>query len=233
MDRTAMVIRCMYNNRGWKGACLTPGKDPECEPCFYSLVQINPPEPDDEECSGNCWERYICTDFRWGCYPKGNTFAQAHKGMRVFFVFRQPSGSYTVWGTTRVVSIDSEPVHTGKDFEDGYNFVHLEPLEQLPREKWVRDLPDTQLVGASWRQGRFRYIDRERELHLERLIGGEKLGIAQECAVPVLPPRTCVLSIEVMSHISEKLDKIALQEGRKKDDIVREAVAEWLRERGL
>jgi hypothetical protein len=57
MDKTAIVIRCMYNNRGWRGACFRPRKDPECEPCFDPVVEIDPPEPDDEECSGNCWER--------------------------------------------------------------------------------------------------------------------------------------------------------------------------------
>jgi hypothetical protein len=222
----------MYNNQGWKAACVKPGEDPECEPCFYPLVEIRPPKRGDKECSGNCWERYICTNFKWGCYPKGNTFAQAYIGMKVFFVFKQLSGSYTIWGTTRVASIDLDQMHTGKDFEDGYRFIHFEPFEQLSREKWVRNLLDTQLVGAMWRQGRFRYADRERELYLERLISGEKPELTQEFAVAVSPSGTSVLNIEVMSHINEKLEKFALQEGRKKDDIVREAIAEWLRERG-
>jgi len=232
MEKTGIVIRCMYNNQGWKAACVKPGEDPECEPCFYPLVQIKPPKRDDKECFGNCWERYVCTDYKWGCYPKGNTFAQAYIGMKVFFTFKQLSGNYTIWGTTKVTGIDSEPMHTGKDFEDGYRFIHFEPFEQLPKENWVRNVPDNQLVGAMWRQGRFRYIDSERESYLEKLISGEKPKLTQEFTVAVSSSGTSVLNIEVMSHINEKLEKFALQEGRKKDDIVREAIAEWLRERG-
>ena len=233
MEKTGIVIRCMYNNQGWKAACARPGEDRECEPCFYPLVQIRRPKRDDKDCSGNCWERYICTDFKWGCYPKGNTFAQAYVGMKVFFVFKQLSGNYTIWGTTKVVSIDSEPMQTGKDFEDGYRFIHFEPFEQLPKENWVRNVPDNQLVGAMWRQGRFRYIDSERALNLERLIKGETPNPTQNSTVTTSISGAHILNIEVMAHINERLEKIALQEGRKKDDIIREAIAEWLRERGL
>jgi len=231
MEETGIVIRCMYNNQGWKAPCIKLGEDPECEPCFYPLVQIRPPKRDDKICSGHCWERYICTDYRWGCYPKGNTFARAYKGMKVFFVYKHFAGDYTIWGTTRVVSIDSEPMQTSKDFEDGFKFIHFEPFEQLPKEEWVSGLSDKQLVGAEWRQGRFRYIDREQELHLEKLIKGETSEITQGGAITTPPSGTSILNIEVSPHINERLEKIARQEGRQKDEIIREAIAEWLKER--
>lgn len=224
-----LVIRCMYNNRGWKAPCVKPGKDPECELCFVSLVDIRPPKRDDEICSGHCWERYICTNYRWGCYPKGNTFARAYKGMKVFFVYKHLMRGYTIWGTTRVVSIDSEPMQTGKDFEDGYKFIHFEHFEQLPTDKWAPGLSDKQLVGADWRQGRFRYIDRDRELYLEKLIKGERPEVTQGATTTL--SGTSVLNIEIMPHINDQLEKIAHQEGRQKDEIIREAIAEWLKGR--
>jgi len=232
VEETGIVIRCMYNNQGWKAPCIKPGEDPECEPCFYPLVQIRAPKRGDEICSGHCWERYICTDYRWGCYPKGNTFARAYKGMKVFFVYKHFAGDYTIWGTTRVVSIDSEPMQTGKDFEDGYKFIHFEPFEQLPREKWVSGLYDKQLVGAGWRQGRFRYINGEQELHLEKLIKGETSEIIQGSVITTPPSSTYItLNIEVTMHINERLEKMADHEGRQKEEIIRESIAEWLKER--
>ncbi len=233
MEKTGIVIRCMYNNQGWKALCVKPGEDLECERCFVPLVNIRPPKRDDKICSGNCWGRYICTDFKWGCYPKGNTFAQAYKGMKVFFVYKNLAGDYTIWGTTRVVNIDSEPMQTGKDFEDGYKFIHFEPFEQLPKDEWVSGLSDKHLVGAEWRRGRFRYIDRERELELEKLIKGETPEITQGGTITIPPSDTSVLNIEIMPHINEKLEKIAHQEGRQKDEIIREAIAEWLKSREL
>lgn len=172
MEKTAIVIRCMYNNQGWSDACIKPGEDPECALCFYSPVQIEPPKRDDKTCSGNCWERHVCTDFKWGCYPKGNTFARAYKGMKVFLVYKHEAGDYSIWGTTTVVDIDSVPMKTGKNYEDGYKFIHFEPFNQLQEDKWVSGLSANQLVGADWRQGRFRYIDKEKELYLENLIKG-------------------------------------------------------------
>ena len=87
------------------------------------------------------------------------------------------------------------------------------------------------MVGAEWRQGRFRYIDREQELHLEKLIKGETSEITQGGAITTPPSGTSILNIEVSPHINERLEKIARQEGRQKDEIIREAIAEWLKER--
>jgi hypothetical protein len=151
--------------------------------------------------------------------------------MKVLFVYKHFAGDYTIWGTSRVVSVDLEPMQTGKDFEDGYKFIHFEPFQQLPKEEWVSGLSDNQLVGAEWRQGRFRYIDREQELHLEKLIKGETSEITQGGAITTPPSGRSILNIEVSPHINERLEKIARQEGRQKDEIIRETIAEWLKER--
>ena len=231
MKDSAIVIRCMYNNQGWNAPCIKPGTDSKCERCFNPKVQIRPPQWDDETCSGNCWERYVCKDYKWGCYPKGNSFTRAYVGMRVFFVYRNSDGFYTIWGTSKVASIDKLPMQTGRDFEDGYKFIRFEPFEQLPRDKWVSSIKDKQMVGQSWRQGRLRYIDSERELHLEKLIEGEKPEPIETSTDTVPPSANTTLSIDIMPHINEKLDKIAQQEGRHKEDIIREAIAEWIRNR--
>ena len=85
------------------------------------------------------------------------------------------------------------------------------------------------MVGADWRQGRFRYIDRDRELYLEKLIKGERPEVTQGAATTL--SGTSVLNIEIMPHINDQLEKIAHQEGRQKDEIIREAIAEWLKGR--
>jgi hypothetical protein len=227
-----LVIRCMYNNQGWKAACLEPGEDWECKMCFVSLVNIRPPKEDDKVCSGYCWERYICQKYRWGCTPKGRTFAQAHKGMEVFFVYKHLlADDYTIWATTKVTDVDTSPMQTGKDFEDGYAFIHFEPFDQLPRAQWVSGLTAQQLVGNEWRQGRFRYIGKDREQYLEQLIQGKRAGENAIAQSPIEPNKSSITGVELMPNIRKRLDQIAQNEGRTIEEIIREAIAEWLRAR--
>lgn len=225
-----IVIRCLYNNQDWKDACIRPGDDWECKMCFSSPVNIRPPKKDDEVCSGHCWERYLCIKYRWGCTPQGRTFAQAHKGMKVFLVYKHFMGDYTVWATTKVSDVDLEPMQTGVEDEDGFAFIHFEPFSPLPREQWAGNLSDRMLVDAEWRQGRFRYIDKEREDFLERLIKGEEI-IERGLIRSLEPTKDNVINIELMPNIRKRLDQVAQNEGRTVEEILREATAEWLRSR--
>ncbi len=226
-----IVIRTMYNNQNWQAPCIKPGEDPECT-CFTSQVNIKAPKEEDEVCSGNCWERYIRVDHRWGCTPQGRTFAQAYKGMKVFFVYKHLMGDYTIWGTTKVKDVDLFPMKSGKDYEAGFAFIHFEPFEPLPRDKWVLGLFDKQLVGEIWRQGRFRYIDREREQYLDRLIEGQGISEAAiKQPISVIKNSMDVISIEIAAGIRKRLENVALNEGRTIEETIREAIAEWLRVR--
>jgi len=227
-----LVIRTLYNNQNWKAPCVRPGDDPKCLPCFTSLVNIKPPKKDDEICKGNCWERDICVKFRWGCTPQGRTFARAYKGMKVFLTHRQFMGGYTIWGITRVAAMDYSPLYTGLSGEDGFSFIYFEPFEPLPQDKMVSGLSDNEIVGEMWRQGRFRYIDTDREQHLEKLIARE--GISEESSRQLLDesPRFDLLSVKIRPIVLKRLDQAAREEGRTRDEIVREAIAEWLRARG-
>lgn len=225
-----MVIRVLYNNQGWHAPCTTPGKDGGCWRCFRGGLGIKQPDTNDEVCSGDCWEQRLCTEYRWGCIPKGRTFGnRARPGTKVFLVFRQPGGkTYTLWGKTTVRSVDSEPVKEGQEYEKGYAFVHFEPFEPLPKEQWVRDFTDGQLVSAPWLMGLHRFIDSEQEAKLEQRIKGE-----EPLPVTDTAPRGIELSINVAPTIYDKLKNVEAQEGRPLDEIVREAIAEWLRERRL
>ncbi len=223
-----MVIRVLYNNQDWRAKCTTPGKDNGCWRCFQGGLGIKQPDPNDKVCSGDCWERRLCTEYHWGCIPKGRTFGnRARPGTKVFLIFRQPGGkNYTLWGRTTVRSVDSEPVKEGQDYEKGFAFVHLEPFEPLPSEQWVRDLTDEQLVRAPWLMGLHRFIDAEQEAKLEQRIKGE--GLLPDTDVA---PRGTELTISVAPTMYGKLKNVETQEGRPLDEIVREAIAEWLRER--
>lgn len=226
----AIVIRTAYNNKDWKGACDYPGKEPACWACFTGFLQLKRPEEDDVVCSGDCWERRICTDYRWGCTPKGRTYGMgAYRGATAYLVFKQLSGSYTVWGKTKIRSTD-------KDYEDGFAYVHFEPFKPLPRDKWVSGLSDVRLVGARWLQGRHRYIDGNQERYLDQLIAGhtaQEDNRASGAVASVSKAGEVALGTLVNDKVFKELEDIALAEGRTVDELVREAIAEFVRNRQL
>lgn len=228
-----MVIRVLYNNQGWQDPCITPGKDIGCFNCFESeFLDIYAPSRDDEKCTGHCWEQHLCAEYKWGCTSKGRMFGyRAYPGMKVFLVFRQPSGHYTLWGKTTVRDIDDEVATEGRDYEVGFAFIHLEPFEPLPKEKWVSNLSDVQLVGEKWLMGRYRYIDAEKEGYLEQLIEGEVSAEQAETTAATPASNNVNLSVSVTPNIYKKLEGTANEEGRQIDEIVREAIAEWLKGR--
>jgi len=232
----AIVIRVAYNNKDWKGPCDTPGKDDFCRHCFTGFLEIKPPQRDDIICSGDCWERRLCKDYKWGCTPKGRVYGtNAYRGESVFLVFKQPDGNYTVWGKSTVSAVDTELMKSDKDFEDGFAFIHFNPFEPLPHDEWATDLSDVQLVGARWLQGRHRYIDTNREKYLDQLIERGTPEESIELPVAVKSGSSDIKGIDVtitiMPNIYKKLEGIATEEGRNIDELVREAIAGWIRNR--
>ena len=227
-----MVIRTLYNNQDWRARCKHPYKDGGCWLCFEDNVDIRPPSRTDEICSGHCWEQHLCAEYRWGCIPKGATFGRrAYPGMTVFFVFKQPDGNYTLWGKSTVRNVDDKPLEQGGDDEVGFAFVRFEPFKPLPRDKWISNLRDIQLVGQKWLMGRHRYINAEQEAYLQEMC---ERGVAErplQSAMGVSTGSDVTLNIMVMPNVYRRLESIARDEGRRVDEIVREAIAEWLKER--
>ena len=227
-----IIIRTLYNNQGWQAPCNSPYKDMGCRLCFEPNVNIRPPSVADEICTGNCWERNLCVKYRWGCTPQGRTFGgRAYVDMKAFFVYKQLDGNYTLWGKTTVQSIDDRVLEEGEDDEKGFAFIHFSPFEPLSKDKWVRGLSAQQLVGKRWLMGRHRYIDTGRETYLEQIIEEGKSETRPEGPIITPPPSGMTLNIKIMPNIEEKLEEIAYKEGRQKDEIVREAIAEWLKGR--
>ena len=225
-----IVIRTVYNNNGWQARCKAPYKDVECGECFKEIVDIVAPTKAGEICSGKCWEQNLCIEYRWGCTPSGRKFGKrAYIGMKVFFVYKQPDGKYALWGKTTVERIGDkfEVDFTGKH----YQFMYFSPFAALPEDKWVRDRTDQQLVGEKWLMGRYRYIDAGRESYLEQLIKGGEAENLPEGPIITPPPSSTTLNIKIVPNINEKLEEIAYKEGRQKDEIIREAIAEWLKGR--
>ncbi len=228
----SMIIRVLYNNQGWRGSCQAPGKDIGCWQCFEENVDIKLPQRTDEVCTGHCWEQHLCVDYKWGCTPKGRVFGyQAYPETKVFFVFKQPDGNYTLWGKTTIRAVDDEPREEGQDYEVGFAFIHFNPFEPLPKERWVKNLSSVQLVDKQWLMGRYRYIDAEREAYLEQLIEGEVPR--EQTGMPAVAPTSdgIGLNIYVTPSIHKKLEGMAKEEGRSIDEIVREAIAEWMKGR--
>jgi hypothetical protein len=188
----------------------------------------------DEICISDCWEQHLCTEYRWGCNAPGKKFGKrAYQGQKAFFVFQQPDkNKYTLWGRTLVNKVDDTPMVGDKEGEAGYAFIHFDPFIPLPIEKWIPNLSDLQLVGKVWLMGTYRYIDNIRETYLENLIEGliPEQQMASKDITPSANDRT-LYHFGLAPNILDKLDAIATDEGRSKDDLVREAIAEWLKSR--
>jgi len=163
----AIIIRHQFNNQDWAGPCQHPGQDSRCYECFQPNVAIASPRWGDSVCSGNCWERYLRTDFRWGCAPKGNVFGRRlNPGDDAFLVHRQTYTSprlYTLWAVARVKSIDVHPRNV-----DGFAFMEFQPFDPLPR--WEPDLQAEDLVGKPWGQGNHRFISEAQAARIRSLI---------------------------------------------------------------
>lgn len=231
-----IVIVTLFNNEGWQGPCKNPDKDGRCYICFprdgaKPIVDIGRPKVDEQGfCTGGeCWEKCLCTTkSRWGSYPPGREFGkQAQPGMKAYFVYRQPDGKYTLWGKTMVQDVNV----VGEDGK--YKYLHFEPFKPLPEDKWARGLAAKELTGKQWRQGRYRYIDSVREAYLERLIEKGKQFEREIETSPSIPGDSVALNIQIKRNIKERLERASDKEGREIKDVVREAIAEWLKGREL
>jgi len=150
----------------------------------------------------------------------------------VFFVFRQPGNRYTLWAATTIDAVNVPPIRRLTDHEAEYRFwIRFSPFKPLPEDKWVKDLRDIDLVGEQWRQGMYRFIDPAKEAELERLIKG---GVSEKplgSSPGILPVRGNAVSVSLAPSVYDRLQRAARYEGRELEDIIKEAVAEWLRSR--
>jgi len=238
----AIVIRVLYNNRRWMDKCTSPFADPLCWKCREARrdvdqgkaakLNITPPKPDDiggKECSGYCWEAALCRTYDWGSDQR---FREVLPGMRVFLVFEQKNENtkrieYRLWGVTRVVRVNVPPARTLTHDEGKYKYwVLLESFEPLPRDKWSDPISDRDLIGKKWGQGFYRYIEEGRATFLEKLASGVPAGEAGVGKITVALPAS--IKGLLAPSIEQKIDKKAVEQGRTKEDIIRQAVAEWL-----
>ena len=164
----ALVIRTLFNNQRWSAPCRYPGKDERCYLCFEDGRVLRQPQRDDEVCSGMCWERDICSKHEWPCTPKGHTWGdRVQPGDQVFFVHRDPGGRYSIWGMSRVFTVEHTPRTHGGEHEEGYAFLRVDDFEPLPVESRPHGLTAEELVGTPWGQGAYRYLS---------FVEAEKLG---------------------------------------------------------
>jgi len=231
-----IIIRVAFNNQGWVGPCQNPLKDPQCYQCTEGRVYVNSGKPIKEDengfCKGDtqdgqawCWEQTLCTKYFWG-NAIGKWGPRAYSGEKVYLVYRERDGSYTLWGRTKVDRIDNE----AKD----YPKLYLEPFKPLPKDKWVRGLSDIDLTGKLWLRPNFRYIDNKREAVLDSLIEGgapEQKFKEQPRISPPSQADYMTINLRLKRNVMERLEKFAHSEGREVEEITREAIAEWLKGR--
>jgi len=253
-----LVIRVAFNNSEWKGRCYKPLSDPGCYKCRSGHLYINKGYPVGEDesgfCKGKfpvplsglfnedekiwCWEQVLCRYYFWG-NPIGRW--NAYVGMNVFFVYQERNRTYTLWGHTVIKEIHNE-IPVNKE-ENKYPYLIFEPFEALPESKRTKGLTPLELVGTSkWNMPFYRYIDEARVNFLLSLIRGEKKespsSISSEdiiCSPPKKFPLYTggkLIKVRVSGNIFQRLNEIAMTEGRDIEEVVREAIAKLIRERG-
>lgn len=230
-----IIIRTAFNNQGWAGPCKNPSNDPRCYQCIEGRVYVNGGKPitvdDNGFCKGEiqdgepwCWEQTLCTKYFWG-NAIGKWGPRAYPGEKVYLVFRELSGLYTLWGRTKVDWIDNNTKPCPN--------LYLEPFKPLSDDKRVRGLSAIYLTGRKWGQGTFRYIGGEREAILDSHIEGKppipnsQEGLKNSSSVA----HYMTVPLRLKVNITERLKRIAESEGREIEDIVREAIAEWIKGR--
>jgi hypothetical protein len=157
-----------------------------------------------------CWEQLLCTEQPiWG-NVRGK-WRSVFNGMPVYFVFRELSGTLTLWGHSKIDKIDNSL--------DEFPLVYIKPFKALPQSKWVTGLTGEKITGREWKQLNYRYLDQDHELYLSSLIKGERNDPYEE------------VNVQLRKEIKEKLQRIAGIEGREVMELVREAIARLIRDR--
>jgi hypothetical protein len=241
----AIVIRVLYENGHWKKKCTSPFADPLCWKCQEARrdldqgkslkLNITPPKVDDvdgKECSGYCWEQDLCNTYDWG---SDQHFRGVLPGMKVFLVFEQKNDKskrieYRLWGRTTVNSVNVSPIRKLVHDEGKYKYwIRLELFEPLPRDKWSKPMSDKDLIGTKWGQGFYRYVrEEDREAFLEKLALGVPLEEAGS-KLTAVPSAGKIKYGLLASNIEQKIMEIATNQGRTREEIIRQAVAEWLK----
>lgn len=238
-QKLGIVIRTVFNNQGWAGTCKKPFEDYRCFKCTEkSGLYINKQNPVSEDekgfCKGDsmgdpklgekwCWEQTLCTKYFWRNVI--GKWRYATVGMPVYFVCSEQDGSLTLWGHSVIDRIDNEVE---------YPTLYFKPFEPLPDDKWVRGLDGIELTGEIWKQLHYRYLDERHKNYLSSLVKGKgkvkKLEPAKNSIISSDSDET--FNFQLRKNIKEKVEKIAHDEGREIEDVIREAVAKLIRERG-
>ena len=138
--------------------------------------------------------------------------------MPVYFLFPGPDRTLTLWGQSVVETVNNS--------FDRYSLISFKPFKPLAADRWVKGLTGEAVTGRPWRQGQYRYLDERHEQFLSALIEG---GPAR----PIIAPRSEVTTVILRADIREKLERIAEDEGREVEDLIKEAIARIIRDRGV
>jgi len=239
-QRRGLVIRTAFNNQGWAGRCINPLSDPKCFKCSTGGLYVNKGNPIEEDeqgfCKGEpenyplsypandesfwCWEQVLCKKYFWGNVM--GKWRDVFIGMPVYFVYGDVNNTLTLWGFSEITKIEND--------REVYPPIFFKPFEPMPKEKWVEGLTGEQITGKDWKQLHYRYLDELHERKLALLVEGKVLNLSNNNPAA---ERLENAGIILKKDIREKLQKIAYDEGREIDDLIREAVAKLIRDRGV
>jgi len=233
---TGIVIKAAFNNQDWAGPCKDSLKDPRCYQCVKGIVFVNWGRPIEEDengfCKGEirnnelwCWEQTLCTKYFWGNVL--GKWRHAQVGMPVYFVYSEPDHSFTLWGKSVIDRIENDL--------KPYPTLYFEPFKPLPQDRWAKRLKgeDITIARKLWLQGRYRYLDNEREAYLASLVEGKGEPPNKQARISILSEDYYEnLNVRLRRSVIGELEGVADKEGREVEEVIREAVAKLIRDRG-
>ncbi len=150
-----MIIRTVFNNNNWDGACKDADRDRRLYKCKDKIFNTKYKVNKRGNCLAKCWESTLCKNFYW-INPLGNFDVDRAKG-DAFFVYQDLDNSLVLWGKSKISNVNKNKV----------KFYEFTPLAQ---EKWVRGLLPENILGAKFGRGTFRYTDDKVNLSLIKIM---------------------------------------------------------------
>lgn len=148
-----MIIRVAFNNQNWSGRCRNVRGDARFSKCREGVYDVGYKLDEKGNCLADCWESTLCTEYFWGS-TIGN-FGRRARG-NVFFVYSRIDNTLVLWGKSEVDRVEG-------------NRIYFKAFKAIPTEKWKR-LTAKEILGKNWGQGTYRYLGKNQEDSLLRLL---------------------------------------------------------------
>jgi 5-methylcytosine-specific restriction endonuclease McrA len=151
-----MIIRVAFNNRSWNGKCINADKrDRRLYKCWGKVVETGYKIDNKGKCKAECIESSLCKSFKW--YNFLGDFDSSRAKGKVYFVYPDIGNSLVLWGKSKINTVKGDTI----------TFEQFKPMAET---KWLRNLIAKDILGEHWKSNPFRYIEKDIEQLLDKLI---------------------------------------------------------------